>query len=72
MTKLRIVETTTGMWFYHLAEEGKYRPICDPKKMVMNTNFKLSQWGQKCGNTSIRYKWCTECEEHLPPPGMRT
>lgn len=69
--KLRVVETTTGYWFYHLAEEGSYRALCDPKKMVMNTSIKLKNWGMKCGNESIRYKWCSDCEKHLPPPGAR-
>jgi hypothetical protein len=64
--QLRVVETVSGTWSYHLAREGEYRAICDPSKLVMNTNFKLDQWGQVCGNESINYKWCTGCAKKLP------
>ena len=64
--KLRVVETVTGYWFYHLAREGEYRAICDPNKRVMNTNFKLADWGMSCGNSDVRYKWCKECQKELP------
>lgn len=64
--KLRVVEHISGVWSYHLAHEGEYRAICDPSKQVMNTHFKLEDWGMRCGNESIRYKWCPECAKELP------
>lgn len=45
---------------------SQLRALCDPKKMVMNTKFELTDWGMKCGNESIRYKWCEECAKELP------
>jgi len=63
--KLRVVEHVSGVWSYHLAEEGKFRPLCNPESLVMNTSFKLEDWGCKCGNEGIRYKWCKDCEKFL-------
>lgn len=61
--KLRIVEHISGVWSYHLAEEGKYKSICPRQVQVMNTSFKgLASWGDRCGNKLINYKWCKECE----------
>ena len=61
-TKYTIRHSRLG---YHLAEEGKYRAVCNPKLMVMNTSIKLTDWGHTGGNTDINYKWCTECAKEL-------
>lgn len=67
MSTLRVVESVTGTYYYHLASVGSTaakgsgtptRPLCDARGGVMPTSIPLSAWGVK---SHLHEKWCQTC-----------
>jgi hypothetical protein len=56
--KLVIVEGVEGYWRYHWAPEDRYHmALCGARTMPTS----VPVWGMRCGNDTIRYKWCSTC-----------
>jgi len=58
---MKIVETISGYYYYHLSETGKNASItlCG-RKDVMQTSIPISAWGNK---SHLGEKWCKKCWE---------
>lgn len=55
---IEIVEGVSGVWFYHLSEDGK-NTLCG-NKHFMPTCLSIATWGMK---THVNEKYCKECTE---------
>lgn len=56
--ELVIVEGVEGYYRYHWApDDRKARALCGARTMSSG----VPVWGMRCGNESIRYKWCEKC-----------
>ena len=54
---MKIVESVTSIWFYHLSDDGK-NPLCGSTQVMMPTQVPLDTWGLK---THLNEKYCAEC-----------
>lgn len=58
--QLEVTEGVTGMWFYHISENGAFtRGLCGAH--TMKTNMPLAQWGHVSKHIGERY--CSKCAE---------
>lgn len=59
---VKIVESITGTWFYHLAlDDSPYKALCGAQTMI--TLIPLSYWNKTPNGYHIHEKWCKKCEE---------
>lgn len=60
---MKIVESITGNWFYHISETGKnMQPALCGNTQVMESYLKLSDWGTV---SHLNEKYCKQCQDVL-------
>ena len=61
MSGLRVVEGSSGTWFYHLATGSDFTSLCG--KQTMACALPMSAWGTV---THLKERYCKECEKRRP------